>query len=450
MKVRLTALLVTLCLLSAGLVGAEANPPASSREAATYETAPDDVEAVVSMSTARGGEPESAPDTADVFPICSTDIEHFEAGPVHSYYVRMRDGVRIALDVILPTGMAPMQKLPAVLIMTRYWRRAEGAPLTPEEKVLARSGFAVVTGDVRGTGASFGTWPYHRSRAETLDFGEIISWISKQTWSDGSVVGYGVSYSANTADWMAERNNPSLKAIAPRFPDFDPYADLYFPGGIANVWMAKTWGLAVKEMDLNQMHGADGKSLPGVRPVDADTDKRLLAQAIDERRHVASVWEGLKQITFRDDRPTTWTGASMDDWAIYSVRSEVERSQIPIQTWGSWFDAGTANGVLHRFMTQSNPQRAFIGAWPHGGFVGASPYAAPGAPASPSPAVQQSDDVCFFDHFVDSAHPTSLRPRKLLAYYTMGEERWKTSRNGPCPRRNSRPGTSARKTAWGR
>ena len=44
---------------------------------------------------------------------------------------------------------------------------------------------------------------------------------------------------------------PILNEWKRRFPDFDPYTDLYFPGGVPNAYMGSTWGLRVKEMDLN-------------------------------------------------------------------------------------------------------------------------------------------------------------------------------------------------------
>ena len=172
-----------------------------------------------------------------------------------SFHIPMRDGVRIALDLTLPAGLAEGTAIPAVLTMTRYWRSFEGDGPSELERFFATRGYAVITGDSRGTGASFGIWPYHRSPDETKDFGEVADWIVSQPWSNGSVGGFGTSYTANTADWMAQINHPAIKAIIPRFPDFDPYADLYFPGGIFHIAFGKGWGESVKEMDLNVPRG---------------------------------------------------------------------------------------------------------------------------------------------------------------------------------------------------
>ena len=46
-----------------------------------------------------------------------------------SFYLPMRDGVKIALTVVLPKDLPPDEKVPAILNMTRYWRgRQEGKP----------------------------------------------------------------------------------------------------------------------------------------------------------------------------------------------------------------------------------------------------------------------------------------------------------------------------------
>ncbi|MBI4540965.1 MAG: CocE/NonD family hydrolase [Gemmatimonadetes bacterium] len=364
--------------------------------------------------------------------------EQFEgalgATPVRSLYVPMRDGVRIALDVVLPDPLPPEGRVPAVLTMTRYWRSGESAAQIV--RFFATHGYAVVNGDVRGTGASFGVWLHHRSRDETLDFSDVMDWIQKQPWSDGRVAGWGVSYTANTVDWMVERNHPSFRAAVSRFPDYDPYADEYFPGGVPNIIFSRPWSVWVKNLDLNRnIRAPSGEPARGVRPVDEDPDGRTLALAIARRRDVPDVGPGLEKIVFKDDRPDTWGGWSMDDWGIHSWSKRVESSGTPIQSWGGWMDAGTANGVLRRFMTLSNPQRVLVGPWSHAGLHHVSQYRPAAAPTDPPMEQQHLEDLCFLKGWLwgkDSV-TNENKEGKFLIYYTMGEERWKTSTAWPIP-----------------
>src|SRR4051794_35980389 len=78
---------------------------------------------------------------------------------LHSLYVPMRDGVRIAIDVVLPKGLAAGTKLPTIFDVTRYWRASEGDGPSDLERFFAAQGYAFVAMDVRGTGASTGVWP---------------------------------------------------------------------------------------------------------------------------------------------------------------------------------------------------------------------------------------------------------------------------------------------------
>ena len=64
----------------------------------------------------------------------------------------------------------------------------------------------------------------------------------------------------------------------------------------------------------------------------------------------------------------------MDDLSVFTFKEEIERLNVPINSWGSWMDAATADAVIRRFLTFKNPQRAIIGGWPHGANVNASPY----------------------------------------------------------------------------
>jgi uncharacterized protein len=351
----------------------------------------------------------------------------FKVGPVNSTYIVMPDGTKIAVDVVLPLGLTPGTRIPTVLTMTRYWRARLGDSVNATGTLYASHGYAVVDGDVRGTGASFGIWTHQRSRGETRDFGDIIDWIVRQPWSDGQVIGTGNSYAGNTADWMVPAHRKALKAVVPRFPDYDPYSDLYFPGGVPNAFMGRVWGMRVKDLDLNIKDG--DPTSRGVRPVESDTHGAELASAIAERKLVPSVWTGLQQVVFRDDRPASWQGESMVDWAISTHFRSVEAAGTPIQTWAGWMDAGTAHGALKRFVMLSNAQRAFIGAWSHGGLHDASPYKDKNAIADPPYPLQLAEDVCFMRESFSGA--AASRHDKVLHYYTMGEEKWKSTRVWP-------------------
>jgi putative CocE/NonD family hydrolase len=254
-----------------------------------------------------------------------------------------------------------------------------------------------------------------------------MDWIVEQPWSDGTIGGWGNSYTANTNDWFAERNHPAFKAGISRFPDYDPYTDLYFPGGVPNAYMGSNWGGRVKEMDLNTPRNRGGGTAVGVKPVDDDVDGSLLASAVAGRRHIPSVYESMRGLVFKDEAMPLWNDVSMDWWGIHSHADDVQRSGSAIYSWASWTDAGTAQGVLHRFMTLSNPQRVVIAAWSHGARQDADPFHPADHPLDPPTEVQLLEDLCFYESYV-RAHGG---PQHELVYKTMGEERWKRTEVWP-------------------
>lgn len=352
---------------------------------------------------------------------------------LHSFYIPMRDGVKIAIDLAVPKGLAQDAKVPALLQMTRYWRSRQGEGPSDFQRYWGSRGYATIVGDSRGTGASFGIWRYHRNSEERRDFYDIVSWIVAQPWSDGRVAAIGLSYSANTADWVAAMGHPAVKAIVTRFPDFDPYSDLYFPGGIFHTSFGKAWSEKVKSLDLDV---SNGEPPAGVKPTDEDKDQALLHAAIQQRIDIPPVYEGLRQIVFRDDIPSTW-GVSMMDWSISNHLKELQSSSVAIDTWGSWFDSGMANGIIEQFSTVSNPQLAIIGPWSHGARHEADPYHGWGTPPTPDAASQRLNDLCF----VQKTLATGNQPKreKLLAYYTLGEDKWKKTDRWPVPSAVNKP-----------
>jgi putative CocE/NonD family hydrolase len=383
----------------------------------------------------------------------------------------MRDGVKIAIEAVLPKNLPSTVKIPTILLQTRYWRfydmrfpfeRFE--PIAEFLRVFTSYGYALVLVDVRGTGASFGVWPYPWSKDEIMDGGEVVDWVVAQPWSNGKVGGIGISYSGATAEFLSVPNHPAVKAVIPRFSEFDVYTDIAFPGGVFNEWFIKQWANVDRLLDennskefsceinrlMNEIKASlKGVKLPkafstearalrlgrflvkGVKPVDSDKDRHLLREAVRGHEKNGSVYELAQEYTNRDDRREIGDQAfTIDELSSFSFKEDIERSKVAIYSWGSWFDAGIADAVIRRFLTFSNIQRAVIGPWNHGGLYHASPYLPPETLTDPSLLSQWLECIRFFDHYLKGVDNSTM-PQKVLIYYTLGEEKWKTTNVWP-------------------
>lgn len=375
---------------------------------------------------------------------CAAEFGTYEgyAGPQYegvttqSLHIPMRDGVKIAIDLMLPENLPADAKIPAIIKSTCYWRVMEFRPPMSWfkgpgefEKFVTSHGYALIYVDARGTGASFGTRPHPYSRDEVMDGSDIVDWIVKQPWSNGNVGAIGISYSGTTAEFFAVPNNPAVKAVIPRFADNDVYDDIAFPGGIPHEWILKNWGLYTHYLDMNAIPGEAGLMarllIRGVKPVDADRNRKLLKEAIKEHAQNADLYKLAKAITYRDD-PGDEAGTTIDDFSPHNYRKEIERSGTAIYSWGSWLDAGQGKAVIRRFLNYSNPQRAVIGPWDHGADQHASSYLPPDTPTDPSMENQWLDCLRFFDHYLKGID-NDIMAEKVLIYYTLGEEKWKST-----------------------
>jgi len=78
---------------------------------------------------------------------------------------------------------------------------------------FARSGYAVVIQDIRGTGASEGE--FYPRVSEMNDGYDAVEWLAAQPWCDGNVGMYGMSHLGFTQWAAAVTRPPHLKAICP-------------------------------------------------------------------------------------------------------------------------------------------------------------------------------------------------------------------------------------------
>lgn len=367
---------------------------------------------------------------------CGGDDDAPPDSPMTARYVTTRTGTRIAIDVWRPPGDAPVA---TVLRATRYWRgtqytRPELAAEDRDEQLtraLVDSGFAVVNVDARGTGASFGSWRAPWSADELADYRDVVDWITAQPWSSGAVAAYGVSYDANAAMMLSLLGHPAVKAVAPLFPDFDPYAGIAFPGGMFNEGFVRAWDAVNHALDRNDLCAlAQLRGLPCETIRDALVGPREvpgtpLAEALTPHADNVDLGAALSSTRCRDDAFADG-GISLDSVSPYRAAAATTGFAVPWLVRAAWLDANTAGGALAAYRTLPNPQLVIIGATSHAGLWNGDPFTTPGVPASPGIAEQFAEVF----EFLAAATAGQPMPRQIR-YQTLGDGTWHTTTTWP-------------------
>jgi len=362
------------------------------------------------------------------------DIEE-SVGMDQSIYIQMPDDVRLAIDISLPQKVNVGKRVPTLLRTTRYWRSEETVPAqtnkNPIVDAILDRGYAVVAVDARGTGASFGSRENEFSLAEAKDLAHVVDWVAVQSWSNGSVGTIGYSYDGNTAENAIFDASPALKAAVPLFTDFDIYSSIIVPGGLRNNTIIKEWGEFTAALDRNNLpEEHENYRVVGVKPVDEDVDKALLAQAVAEHKNNLNVTEVFSDVTFRDDVifAQDLSGPVKGIVSPHLFQNVASKKSVPAFHWGSWMDASTAAGVLARFAGGDAPAQYVIGPWNHGASDDANPYLPADAVVNPSTVEQFVSIFNFLDSFM---YGSSRGLERELFYFTMGENLWKRTKVWP-------------------
>ena len=137
----------------------------------------------------------------------------YQVAELRNVMITMRDGVRLATNIYLPTagGVASTEKLPVLLERTPYNKDDIDADTV---KTLVSRGYVLVRQDVRGRYASEGHW--RPLRDDPQDGFDTAKWIGDQPWSNQSIGTLGTSYGGATQHALAIAGAPYLKAMIPR------------------------------------------------------------------------------------------------------------------------------------------------------------------------------------------------------------------------------------------
>lgn len=324
--------------------------------------------------------------------------------------IPMRDGIRLAADVFLPPGAG---RWPAVLVRTPYNRKVTFTQAT--YRFFVQRGYAVVLEDVRGRFASqgvFGPMPQ-----EGPDGNDTINWIAEQPWSDGRVGMAGSSYVGMAQWWAALQDNPHLMAISPTTSGDDEYIDRFYSiGGTLQlghrlVWLAQN---LTPPSHVRPLFSSYIGHLP-LRTADVAASGIILPPWRAALAHPSydSYWKGL------------------------SVREHIGRIDIPVLSFGGWFDAYAESDLdaFSRLAKRHQIVETWIGPWAHNPGL-RFPTRDFGPQARIPIRIKQAD---WFDRWVKRPGNTEEPPAPLLHIFVMGPNVWREEHEWPLARTHYTP-----------
>ena len=148
-----------------------------------------------------------------------------------------RDGIKLAIDVHLPSGPGPY---PTLIEYSGYGYANPAGPNNGISQIATLLGFAVVDVNMRGTGCSGGAFNYF-DMLQNLDGYDLVETVAHQPWVLHHKVGMmGISYGGISQLFVAKTDPPDLAAITP-LSVIDNSATTLYPGGILNTGFALPW-----------------------------------------------------------------------------------------------------------------------------------------------------------------------------------------------------------------
>ncbi len=178
-------------------------------------------------------------------------------------YVRMPDGIDLAINVRLPDGYQAGKRYPTVFEMSGYDGGSaeghtlvtdlglEGVPVLPADdsrQLTERFNqqYVTVHASVRGTGCSGGEFDLFSTK--TAEDGKYLidQYIAKQPWSNGDVAIVSHSYGGITGFMIAAARPAHLRALDVSGLIDDMYRGITYPGGVANYGFPLVWAGAIR------------------------------------------------------------------------------------------------------------------------------------------------------------------------------------------------------------
>lgn len=300
--------------------------------------------------------------------------------------IPMRDGRRLAADVILP---ATDGKFSAIYVHTPYKRENVASPLPDSpfvRELLDREHYAYVATDWRGFFGSKEAGEGVKAPTHGKDGYDAIEWIAKQPWSNGKVGMWGHSAPGSVQFQIAFEKPPHLVCAVPASGATGaPYQQFYY-GGVP-----------------------EGAYFDFVSAVGHDRYGGVFRAA--EHPTYDNVWKLAEFILERQ--------ASAD---------------IPMLFITGWYDThpGIKLDAFNRVRTNGkqhdNDMKLIVGPWHHSAF-GRIQQGALEFPEAEG--LTSRETLRFFDYYLRDQKENGWDQEPPVRYFQMGENRWKTAAAWP-------------------
>ncbi|MFN0172047.1 MAG: CocE/NonD family hydrolase [Bryobacteraceae bacterium] len=254
--------------------------------------------------------------------------------------IPVRDGKRLSADLFRPEAEG---RFPALVMYHPYRKDDLGRGAAGDHYYFAERGFVAVRLDARGTGSSEGINTDEYRLQEQLDGYDVVEWLARQPWSNGSVGMWGTSYSGFTSLQVASHRPPHLKAVVPLFATDDRYTDdcHYDRGGNMRMYYdLGTYGGRMVAMN----------SLPPQPELAGPKWAEMWKERLENNQPYLLEW-----VKHQVDGPY---------WQNGSLRPDYSRVQVPVFLIGGWHD-GYTNAMLRTYVNLKGPKKILMGPWVH-------------------------------------------------------------------------------------
>ncbi len=341
--------------------------------------------------------------------------------------IRMRDGVRLAIDVYRPDGQGPFPVLYAAALHNKDMQGPDMADVLPPQPAnvplwfgpieagdtrrFIANGYVHVIAQPRGSAKSEGHYGN-----ENTDHYDVIEWISRQPWCDGNVGMVGISGYAGEQWRAATQGHPALKAIFP-YDACSAYGGMFgfrdfYPGGVLH-----TFPYLLDVFSTVHEH----RDVPGELPPE---EEKLFAAAMANPDF--KMYANLYNILTQKGKRTFIMYHSMvapwePDGTVEAAEEIFKKVKIPFYT-GSGAYAYTYKlhwlGAQHYFQNVKQAQRKLL-------FTGPAHLE--------RPFHEYHDEIIrWYDHWLKGVD-NGIMDEPPVRYWLMGANEWRTGADWPLP-----------------